>query len=166
MRKLTMDELNRKSADEFKNAAKQKIIVVLENIRSMQNVGSVFRTADAFLIEEVFLVGFTPQPPHRDIHKTALGATETVAWKYFHNTEAALQSISDKKYDVFAVEQVNESVSLEDINYSIENGVVLIFGNEVSGVEASTLRLCKKCIEIPQMGMKHSLNISVATGIV
>jgi tRNA G18 (ribose-2'-O)-methylase SpoU len=161
-----MDELNRKSANEFKIAAKQKIIIVMENIRSMQNVGSVFRTADAFLIEEVFLIGFTPQPPHRDIHKTALGATETVAWRYFQNTEAALQSIADKKYDIYAVEQVDESISLEEMNHSIENGIVLIFGNEVSGVEASTLRLCKECIEIPQMGMKHSLNISVATGIV
>jgi tRNA G18 (ribose-2'-O)-methylase SpoU len=166
MRKLTMDELNRKTVDDFKKSKKQKIIVVLENIRSMQNVGSVFRTADAFLVESVFLTGFTPQPPHRDIHKTALGATETVDWKYFHNTSDALQSISEKKYDVYAVEQVAESISLENIISNTNTGTVLIFGNEVSGVESSTLSLCKGCIEIPQLGMKHSLNVSVATGIV
>lgn len=166
MRKLTMDELNRKSVDDFKKAEKQKIIIILENIRSMQNVGSVFRTADAFLIEAIFLTGFTPQPPHRDIHKTALGATETVTWKYFQNTAEALQSISEKKYDVYAVEQVAESISLENINPNTNTGSVLIFGNEVSGVEGSTLSLCKGCIEIPQLGMKHSLNVSVATGIV
>lgn len=161
-----MDELNRKTVDDFKGSSKQKIIVVLENIRSMQNVGSVFRTADAFLIEEIFLVGFTPQPPHRDIHKTALGATETVSWKYFQNTELALQSIADKNYDVYAVEQVEKSITLEKVVHPIDKGIVLIFGNEVNGVEASTLQLCSGCIEIPQMGMKHSLNISVATGIV
>ncbi len=161
-----MDELNRKTVDDFKGSSKQKIIVILENIRSMQNVGSVFRTADAFLIEEIFLVGFTPQPPHRDIHKTALGATETVSWKYFQNTEAALQSIVEKKYDVYAVEQVEKSIKLERMEHANDNGIVLIFGNEVSGVEEATLNLCDGCIEIPQMGMKHSLNISVATGIV
>jgi 23S rRNA (guanosine2251-2'-O)-methyltransferase len=166
MRKLTMDELNRKTVDDFKESSKQKIIVVLENIRSMQNVGSVFRTADAFLIESIFLVGFTPRPPHRDIHKTALGATETVHWEYFENTKQALESIAEKKYKIYAVEQVSESISLEKINYDAEEGIVLIFGNEVNGVEADTLALCNGCIEIPQMGMKHSLNVSVATGIV
>lgn len=166
MRKLTMDELNRKTVDDFKGSPKQKIIVILENIRSMQNVGSVFRTADAFLIESVFLVGFTPRPPHRDIHKTALGATETVHWEYFETTAKALEIIASKKYQIYAVEQVEESVSLEKINYDTEEGIVLIFGNEVNGVEADTLLLCNKCIEIPQMGMKHSLNVSIATGIV
>ena len=166
MRKLSMDELNRKSVDDFKESPKQKIIIVLENIRSMQNVGSVFRTADAFLIESIFLIGFTPRPPHRDIHKTALGATETVQWEYFETTHQALESIAEKKYNIYAVEQVAESVSLEKINYQEEEGIVLIFGNEVNGVEADTLALCNGCIEIPQMGMKHSLNVSVATGIV
>jgi 23S rRNA (guanosine2251-2'-O)-methyltransferase len=166
MRKLSMDELNRKTVDDFKESPKQKIIVILENIRSMQNVGSVFRTADAFLIESIFLTGYTPQPPHRDIHKTALGATETVAWKYFNTTSEALQSIAEKKYDVYAVEQVAESISLENTKHPPDTGTVLIFGNEVSGVEESTLKLCKGCIEIPQLGMKHSLNVSVATGIV
>jgi tRNA G18 (ribose-2'-O)-methylase SpoU len=161
-----MDELNRKTVDDFKKAEKQKIIIVLENIRSMQNVGSVFRTADAFLIESVLLTGFTPQPPHRDIHKTALGATETVAWKYFQHTSEALQSISEKNYDVYAIEQVAESISLENMNHNPDAGMILIFGNEVSGVEQSTLTLCKGCIEIPQLGMKHSLNVSVAAGIV
>jgi tRNA G18 (ribose-2'-O)-methylase SpoU len=166
MRKLSMDELNRKTVDNFKESPKQKIIIILENIRSMQNVGSVFRTADAFLIESIFLVGFTPRPPHRDIHKTALGATETVHWEYFENTKQALESIAEKKYKIYAVEQVSESISLEKINYDAEEGIVLIFGNEVNGVEADTLALCNGCIEIPQMGMKHSLNVSVATGIV
>ncbi len=166
MRKLSMDELNRKTVDDFKESPKQKLIVVLENIRSMQNVGSLFRTADAFLIESIFLTGFTPQPPHRDIHKTALGATETVDWKYFNNTVTALASIAEKQYDVYAVEQVDESISLENVNPNKNVGTVLIFGNEVSGVEESTLKLCKGCIEIPQLGMKHSLNVSVATGIV
>jgi tRNA G18 (ribose-2'-O)-methylase SpoU len=151
-----MDELNRKSVDDFKESPKQKIIIILENIRSMQNVGSVFRTADAFLIESIFLIGFTPRPPHRDIHKTALGATETVQWEYFETTRQALESIAEKKYNIHAVEQVAESVSLEKINYREEEGIVLIFGNEVNGVEADTLTLCKGCIEIPQMGMKHS----------
>ena len=161
-----MDELNRKTVDDFKEAPKQKIIVILENIRSMQNVGSVFRTADAFLIESIFLVGFTPRPPHRDIHKTALGATETVHWEYFETTAQALANIASKNYPVFAVEQVAESISLEKINYQPEEGMVLIFGNEVNGVEAKTLSICNGCVEIPQMGMKHSLNVSVATGIV
>jgi len=166
MRKLTMDELNRKTVDDFKESPKQKIIVVLENIRSMQNVGSVFRTADAFLIESIFLVGFTPRPPHRDIHKTALGATETVHWEYFETTSKAIESIAAKNYKIYAVEQVAESVPLQNINPLNEEGVVLIFGNEVNGVEADTLLQCNGCIEIPQLGMKHSLNVSVATGIV
>lgn len=168
MRKLSMDELNRKSVDDFKESPKQKIIVVLENIRSMQNVGSVFRTADAFLIEEIFLIGYTPQPPHRDIHKTALGATETVQWTYFETTRKAIESISDKSYKVYAVEQATDSIPLQDLSgrYEKNEGVVLIFGNEVSGVEEDTLSLCHGCIEIPQLGMKHSLNVSVAAGIV
>ena len=167
MRKLSMDELNRKTVDDFKESSKQKIIVVLENIRSMQNVGSVFRTADAFLIEEIFLIGYTPQPPHRDIHKTALGATETVQWTYFNTTREAMESIADKSYNVYAVEQTTNSISLQNLSDSVDNdGIVLVFGNEVSGVEEDTLSLCHGCIEIPQLGMKHSLNVSVAAGIV
>lgn len=161
-----MDELNRKSIDEFKQAKKNKIIVVLENIRSMQNVGSVFRTADAFLIEAIYLVGYTPQPPHRDIHKTALGATETVLWKYFNSTDEAVQLLRADGYKVFGIEQVEKSISLEQFSRNAEDKIALIFGNEAMGVEQSTLAQCDGFIEIPQLGMKHSLNISVAAGVV
>jgi tRNA G18 (ribose-2'-O)-methylase SpoU len=164
MRKLEMDELNRKTIDEFKQSEKNKIIVVLENIRSMQNVGSVFRTADAFLIEAIYLIGFTPQPPHRDIHKTALGATETVLWKYFATTNEAIQLLKAEGYNVYGIEQVENSISLEQFSRKAEDKTALIFGNEAMGVEADTLKQCDGCIEIPQLGMKHSLNISVAAG--
>jgi 23S rRNA (guanosine2251-2'-O)-methyltransferase len=166
MRKLEMDELNRKSIDEFKQAVKNKIIVVLENIRSMQNVGSVFRTADAFLIEAIYLTGYTPQPPHRDIHKTALGATETVAWKYFATTDEAIHLLKADGYKVFGIEQVESSISLEQFSRNAVDKIALIFGNEALGVEQTTLTQCHGCIEIPQLGMKHSLNISVAAGVV
>lgn len=164
MRKLQMDELNRKSITEFKAAHKQKIVVVLDNIRSMHNVGSVFRTCDAFLIEAIYLCGFTPQPPHRDINKTALGATETVVWKYFETTIAAVEYLKNNDYKVFAVEQVDDSISLEKFTYN--SPIAVVMGNEVDGVDSSILPLVNGCIEIPQLGMKHSLNISVAAGIV
>jgi 23S rRNA (guanosine2251-2'-O)-methyltransferase len=166
MRKLEMDELNRKTIDEFKHAEKNKIIVVLENIRSMQNVGSVFRTADAFLIEAIYLIGYTPQPPHRDIHKTALGATETVHWKYFSTTDEAIQLLKADGYKVYGIEQVENSISLEQFQREADDKIALIFGNEAMGVESETLQQCDGCIEIPQLGMKHSLNISVAAGVV
>jgi 23S rRNA (guanosine2251-2'-O)-methyltransferase len=166
MRKLEMDELNRKSIDEFKQAEKNRIVVVLENIRSMQNVGSVFRTADAFLIEAIYLVGYTPQPPHRDIHKTALGATETVQWKYFSTTDEAIQLLKADGYKVYGIEQVEKSILLEQFSRKADDKLALIFGNEAMGVEQSTLAQCDGCIEIPQLGMKHSLNISVAAGVV
>ncbi|MBX9781683.1 MAG: RNA methyltransferase [Chitinophagaceae bacterium] len=161
-----MDELNRKTVEEFKQAEKNKIIVVLENIRSMQNVGSVFRTADAFLIEAVYLVGYTPQPPHRDIHKTALGATETVTWKYFAHTREAIEELKQSGYTIYGIEQAVNSLSLEQFQRKKDDKTALIFGNEASGVEEATLRQCDGCIEIPQMGMKHSLNVSVAAGVV
>ena len=166
MRKLSMDELNRKSVDEFKEAEKNRIIVVLENIRSMQNVGSVFRTADAFLVEAVYLIGYTPQPPHRDIHKTALGATETVAWKYFSKTADAIAELKVEGYKLYGIEQVENSIMLNDFVRTADDKIALIFGNEAEGVEQETLRACDACIEIPQFGMKHSLNISVAAGVV
>lgn len=165
MRKLSMDELGRMSVTEFKQANKNKIIAVLDNVRSMHNVGSVFRTGDAFLIEAICLCGYTPQPPHRDINKTALGATETVDWFYFENTVGAVKELKQHGYKIFAVEQVDESISLETFSYQNEK-VAVIFGNEVDGVSADVLPLCDGCIEIPQLGMKHSLNISVAAGIV
>jgi 23S rRNA (guanosine2251-2'-O)-methyltransferase len=166
MRKLQMDELNRKSVDEFKEAEKMPVVVVLDNIRSMHNVGSVFRTADAFLLRGMYLCGYTPQPPHRDIHKTALGATETVEWKYAATTVEAVKKLKDDGYRVFAVEQVENSMPLHRFTMNEHAPVAVVFGNEVSGVEQEVLKLCDGCIEIPQLGMKHSLNISVAAGIV
>lgn len=160
-----MDELGRMSVDEFKQAEKNPVMIVLDNIRSMHNVGSVFRTADAFLAEGICLCGYTPQPPHRDIHKTALGATETVDWIYFSSTLDAVQQLKEKDYRIYGVEQTEGSISLETF---APTGIktAIVFGNEVEGVDAAVLQLCDGCIEIPQLGMKHSLNISVAAGIV
>ena len=166
MRKLSMDELGRKSVEEFKNAAKNPIIVVLDNIRSMHNVGSVFRSADAFLVEAIFLCGYTPQPPHRDIQKTALGATETVDWLYFETTSDAVTQLKTKGYYVYAVEQAAESISLEKITVKPRENIAIVMGNEVEGVQDDVLMMVDGCLEIPQAGMKHSLNISVAAGIV
>lgn len=166
MKKLSMDELDRKTVDEFKRSQKFPLIVVLENIRSMHNVGSVFRTADAFLIEAIYICGYTAQPPRKEIDKTALGATETVDWKYFATSKEAIDELRKNEYKVFAIEQVDKSISLAKLSKVDNEKVALIFGNEVSGVEAETISLCDGCIEIPQFGMKHSLNISVAAGIV
>jgi 23S rRNA (guanosine2251-2'-O)-methyltransferase len=166
MRKLSMTELNRKTVNEFKESAKIPVIVVLDNIRSMHNVGSVFRTADAFLLEAIYLCGYTPRPPHRDIQKTALGATETVEWKYFKTAKEAISILRDRGYAIVAVEQVAQSIPLQDISFKQNDKLAVIFGNEVEGVEEGLLTLCDGCIEIPQLGMKHSLNISVAAGIV
>jgi tRNA G18 (ribose-2'-O)-methylase SpoU len=160
-----MDELGRMTVDEFKQSAKNPVLIVLDNIRSMHNVGSVFRTADAFLAEGICLCGYTPQPPHRDIHKTALGATETVDWLYYTTTVEAIQQIKERGYTLLAIEQVEGSVSLEQFEIG-DQKIALVFGNEVEGVDADVLKLCDGCIEIPQLGMKHSLNISVAAGIV
>ncbi len=161
-----MGELGRKTVDEFRQSGKHSIIIVLENIRSMHNVGSVFRTADAFLAEGIYLCGYTPQPPHRDIHKTALGATETVAWKYFKNITEALNELRSSGYKIFAVEQTEESQPLNFVSIEKNNKVAVVFGNEVEGVSNEALQLCDGSIEIPQWGMKHSLNVSVAAGIV
>ena len=166
MRKLGMDELNRKSVDEFRSAEKIPVIALLENIRSAYNVGSVFRTADAFLIEAVFITGYTAKPPHKEITKTALGAQDSVDWKYFENTKLAIEQLRQNKYKVFAVEQVADSILLEKLSELDIDKIAFIFGNEVSGINHETLSLCDGCIEIPQFGMKHSLNISVAAGIV
>jgi len=166
MRKLTMEELNRKSVEEFKESDKNKVIAVLENIRSAYNVGSVFRTADAFLIESIYITGYTAKPPHKEIAKTALGAQETVDWNYFHKTKEAIENLKKNGYKVYAVEQVTESISLEKIHDLPVEKIAFIFGNEVSGVEHDAISLCDGCVEIPQFGMKHSLNISVAAGIV
>lgn len=166
MRKLSMEELNRKTVGEFKASAKFPVIVVLDNIRSMHNVGSVFRTADAFLAQGIYLCGFTPRPPHRDIQKTALGATETVEWKYFATTLEAVRELKKLGYAVFAVEQVEKSIPLQEFSLAATGKLAVIFGNEVSGVDQEVLHLCEGSVEIPQWGMKHSLNISIAAGIV
>ena len=160
-----MDELGRKSVEEFKAAKKNNIIAVLDNIRSMHNVGSVFRSADAFLAQGICLCGYTPQPPHRDIHKTALGATETVDWLYFATTLEAVKDLREKGYTVYAVEQAEGSIPLQAFTVA-DAKTAIVFGNEVGGVDAEVLALCHGCIEIPQLGTKHSLNISVAAGIV
>ena len=165
MRKLENSELDRKSIADFKKSEKTPLILVLDDIRSLHNIGSVFRTADAFLVEAIFLCGYTPQPPHRDIHKTALGATETVAWQYFATTAAAVAAARNRNYSVWAVEQTNVSIPLQQMP-AAEQGLALIFGNEVDGVKDTTLLLCDGSIEIPQWGMKHSLNVSIAAGIV
>lgn len=166
MRKLSMDELNRKSIEEFKQSNKIPIIVVLENIRSAYNVGSVFRTADAFLIEAIYICGYTAYPPHKEIKKTALGADETVSWKQFKNINEAFDEIRKRGYKIYAVEQAVDSYKLQAISYEPNEKIAVVFGNEVTGVEQSTIEQCDGCIEIPQLGMKHSLNVSVAAGIV
>ncbi len=160
-----MDELGRKTAEELGNSRKHSLIVILDDVRSMQNVGSAFRTCDAFAIEALYLCGYTPQPPHRDIHKTALGATETVSWKHFVGVTEAIVHARQEGYKILAVEQAHNSIMLQDVNDSDEK-IALIFGNEVTGVSDEALRLADRCIEIPQWGSKHSLNISVSLGIV
>ena len=166
MRKLSMEELGRKSVDEFKRSDKFPIIVVLENIRSAYNVGSVFRTSDAFLIEAIYIIGYSAKPPHKEIKKTALGAEETVTWKYFRTSADAIDELKTKKYKVYAVEQAEESYKLHSANFRQNEKIAVVFGNEVTGVEQTTIHLCDGCIEIPQLGMKHSLNIATAAGIV
>ncbi len=164
MRKLTMPELNRLSTDDYHSIDKLPIIIVLDNIRSMENVGSFFRTADAFRIEAIYLCGITACPPHREIHKTALGADESVDWKYFNTTEEACQYLNKKDYRIFAVEQVENSINLKD--FKVPEKSAYIFGNEVEGVDEKALEYCEQAIEIPQEGTKHSLNVSVTGGIV
>jgi tRNA G18 (ribose-2'-O)-methylase SpoU len=161
-----MEELGRLSAEEAKTTTKLPLVVVLDNVRSMHNVGSVFRTADAFLVGQMALCGYTPQPPHRDIHKTALGATETVAWQYYPTTLEAVMALKQQGYSVVAVEQTTSSVQLPAFEWNGHKPLAIVFGNEVEGVSNEVLALCDAAIEIPQFGMKHSLNISVAAGIV
>lgn len=166
MRKLSMEELNRKSVEAFRESEKMPIVVVLENIRSAYNVGSVFRTADAFLLQGIHICGYTAYPPHKEIRKTALGSEETVHWKHFPNAAHAITHLKNEGYKVYAVEQTEGSVPLQAFGREHDDKVALVFGNEVTGVEQSTILLCDGAIEIPQLGMKHSLNISVAAGIV
>ena len=166
MRKLTMAELGRKSVNEFREADKIPIIVVLENIRSAYNVGSVLRTADAFLLQAVYTTGYTAHPPHKQVAKTALGADETVHTKHFKNAAEVVEDLKNQGYKIFAAEQAEGSYELQALSFEKNDKLAVIFGNEVTGVEQNTIQLCDGCIEIPQLGMKHSLNIAVAAGVV
>jgi 23S rRNA (guanosine2251-2'-O)-methyltransferase len=166
MRKLKNSELDRLSVDEYKEIVKTSITVVLDNIRSCNNIGSVFRTSDALLIENVILCGITATPPNKDIHKTALDAEKSVPWEYFEETESAVQQLKESGYHVFAVEQVENSISLPDFTPEKDQKLALVFGNEVKGVQQTVIDLCDGAIEIPQYGTKHSFNISVSAGIV
>lgn len=161
-----MDELNRKSVEEFKSSQKIPVIAVLENIRSAYNVGSVFRTADAFLLESIYITGYTCIPPHKEIKKTALGAEETVDWKHFPNAAEAIKNLKEAGYKVYAIEQAMNSLLLQKVDFKTDEKIAVIFGNEVTGVEQDTILQCDGCIEIPQLGMKHSLNIATAAGVV
>ncbi|HIA11562.1 MAG TPA: TrmH family RNA methyltransferase [Flavobacteriales bacterium] len=166
MRKLANSELGRKSAEEFLHTEKNPIIIVLDNVRSLNNVGSVFRTADSFLLEAVYLCGITAKPPHREIQKTALGATETVAWKHFNETLEAVKRLKQDNYQIIAIEQAEGSTSLDLFTPDSKSRYALVFGHEVKGVSQEILNLCDVCIEIPQFGTKHSLNIAVSVGVI
>ncbi len=166
MRKLRNEELGRKSVEEYKKSKKNNFVIVLDNIRSMNNVGSVFRTADAFLCEKIFLCGITPKPPHREIHKTALGATESVDWEYFENIREVIENLKKEYYTIVSVEQVENSIFLNDFFPKKEKKYAFVFGNEVYGVAQEIVDISDYSIEIPQFGTKHSVNISVSTGIV
>ena len=165
MRKLKNNELKRISIEEFKSLQKTPITIVLDNVRSAMNVGSVFRIADAFLIEKIYLCGITASPPNKAILKTALGAHDSVMWEYVNDTKDLIESLQNKNYHIVGIEQTENSTSLHTFNTD-DKKLVLIFGHEVFGVSQEVLNLCKECIEIPQYGTKHSLNISVSVGIV
>lgn len=166
MRKLSNDELERKTADEFRRSEKTPIIVILDDIRSLNNIGSVFRTCDAFLIEKIYLCGITAQPPNKEIHKTALGATETVEWKYEKSVADVISELKAENVMIFAIEQVEGATMLSDFRPTEAQRYALIFGNEVFGVSQEAIKLANGSIEIPQLGTKHSLNIAVSAGIV
>lgn len=166
MKKLSMDELGRMSVDEFKVADKLPLVVVLDNIRSLNNIGSVFRTADAFRVCKIMLCGITATPPHRDIHKTALGAENSVNWEYYEKVEDCIHVLQCDGYKIYSIEQADESISLTDLEVSNNDKVAVVVGNEVDGVSDEAIALSDICVEIPQFGTKHSLNVSIATGIV
>lgn len=166
MRKLKVTELNRINVREFKEAKKLPLVIVLDNIRSLHNIGSVFRTSDAFRISYIYLCGITAIPPHSEIHKTALGAELTVDWKYFNHTQDAVKELKKEGYIVLAIEQVEGSIMLDELSLDKAKKYAIVMGNEVKGVQQEVVDDCDGCIEIPQYGTKHSLNVSVATGIV
>lgn len=166
MRKLKITELNRISAEQFKEAKKLPLVVVLDNVRSQYNVGSVFRTSDAFRIESLYLCGISATPPHQEIHKTALGAEDTVEWKYFENTTDAIKELKVAGYFIYSIEQVEGSVMLQDLQLDNTKKYAVVLGNEVKGVQQEVVNLSDGCIEIPQFGTKHSLNVSTTAGII
>ncbi len=166
MRKLRINELNRLSEQEFKKVPKTPLVVVLDNIRSCNNIGSVFRTSDALLVEKIYLCGITATPPNKEIHKTALDAEKSVDWAYFEKTEDAVKQLKQDGYNVYAVEQVENSTPLPDFQPTENEKTALVFGNEVKGVQQKVVNLCDGAIEIPQYGTKHSFNVSVSAGIV
>lgn len=166
MKKLSMEELNRLSKEEFKNADKKKIIAILDNIRSMHNVGSVFRTSDAFALEKIILCGITAQPPHREIEKAALGATESVDWEYHPKTIEVVKKLKSEGYKIISIEQAENSIFLQNFETKLDEKYAIVFGNEVEGVDQEVIYASDYCIEIPQFGTKHSFNVSVCAGIV
>ena len=166
MRKLENSELERKSVEGFKQSKKTPLVLVLDDVRSLHNIGSVFRTADAFLVEKIILCGITATPPNKEIHKTALGATETVAWEHYENVLDAITALKKDNVITLAIEQVESAVFLQDFKVDVSKKYALVFGNEVHGVAQEAVALCDGCIEIPQLGTKHSWNISVSAGIV
>ena len=163
--KSKMDELNRKSVGEFKESKKFPLVVVLDNIRSSHNIGSIFRTCDAFMIETIYLCGISATPPHKEIHKSALGAEESVDWKYFEATMQAMEHLQANGYEIWGVEQTQNSCSLEHFTIDASKRYALVFGNEVRGIEQEVVDRCRGCLEIPQFGTKHSFNVSVSAGI-
>ena len=165
-RKLKIEELNRISIEEFKEAEKKPLVVVLDNVRSQHNIGSVFRTSDAFRVAEIILCGITSTPPNVEIHKTALGAEDAVPWRYFEETLSAVEALKAEGYTVFSIEQAENSISLEDFQLESGKKYAVIFGHEVHGVQQEVVNASHGCIEIPQHGTKHSLNVSVTAGIV
>lgn len=166
MRKLLNNELGRKTVDQFRSSEKSPFAIVLDNVRSQSNVGSIFRTADAFLTEKIFLCGITSTPPHRDIQKTALGATESVVWKYYPSAVEAVLELKKNGYQIIGIEQVEGATGLQDFALDKGKKYALVFGHEIYGVEQEVINLCDQCIEIPQFGTKHSFNIAVSAGIV
>lgn len=165
MQKLSVTQMNRLSVEDFQQSAKTPLVVLLDNVRSMHNVGSVLRTADAFRLEAVYLCGITACPPHPDIHKTALGAEDSVTWKHYDNTLQAVEQLQAAGYTVLAVEQAEGSTSLEQLQVQPGTPYAIVLGNEVKGVEQAVVDACQGCLEIPQFGTKHSLNVSVAAGL-
>ncbi len=165
MKKLSLEELNRSTIEEYKKTSKLPIIIVLDNIRSMVNVGSTFRIADSFLIESIYLCGITAKPPHREIHKTALGAEDSVQWKYFSDTNIALKQLKFSGYKIIGIEQTDESIMMNLYKPTKNEKFALVYGNEVEGISDNALSFCDFCIEIPQFGTKHSLNVSTSIAI-